>query len=385
MGHKTQAAMTTLFADKSSHPQETRAAITPDIAKKLIDLGIDVHVETGIGLQSGFSDEEYTKAGAKLATDRAAASSQADIICRVRKPALDDLNAVKANALHISFLDPFNEQHLVETLASSDISSISLEMIPRTTLAQKMDALSSQANLAGYAAVIIAASRMKSILPMMMTPAGTISPARFFIVGVGVAGLQAIATAKRLGARVDAFDTRPVVEEQVKSLGAKFLKIDIGETGQTKQGYAKQLTPEQLKKQQDGMAKACSQSDVIITTAKLFGRRSPIIINQQMIEQMKPGSIIVDLAAEAGGNVEGTELGKEVVTPNGVIIIGKENIEGHFAKNASEMLAANFYSLIEHCWDNEQKKLKLNTDDEIVRGCLITHNGAIVNEQFKQQ
>ena len=231
----------------------------------------------------------------------------------------EDLDKIKPGTLHISFLDPFNEKALIDDLAKRDISAISMEMIPRSTLAQKMDALSSQANLAGYAAVTMATDRMTKILPMMMTPAGTISPARFFIIGVGVAGLQAIATAKRLGARVEAFDTRPVVEEQVKSLGAKFVKVDLGEMSETDQGYAKELTPEQLDKQRQEMAKACARADVVITTAKLFGRKAPLILNNEVLDQMQPGSILIDLAVESGGNVEGSKVGEEVVTNGGLL------------------------------------------------------------------
>ena len=258
-----------------------------------------------------------------------------------------------------------------------------MEMIPRSTLAQKMDALSSQANLAGYAAVTMATDRMTKILPMMMTPSGTISPARFFIIGVGVAGLQAIATAKRLGARVEAFDTRPIVEEQVKSLGAKFVKVDLGEMSETDQGYAKELTPEQLDKQRQEMAKACARADVVITTAKLFGRKAPLILNNEVLDQMQSGSILIDLAVESGGNVEGSKVGEEVVTTNGVRIIGPENLEGYYPKDATLMLASNFYNLIEHFWDAEAKDFQYKEDDEILNGCLITKGGAIVHERFK--
>jgi NAD(P) transhydrogenase subunit alpha len=245
-----------------------------------------------------------------------------------------------------------------------------------------MDALSSQANLAGYAAVILASDRMRKILPMMMTPSGTISPARFFIIGVGVAGLQAIATAKRLGARVEAFDTRPVVEEQVKSLGAKFVKVDLGDTGQTDQGYAKELTPKQLEKQREEMAKACARADVVITTAKLFGRKAPLILNEQILEKMQPGSLVVDLAVESGGNVAGSQVGQEIVTANGVRVIGPENLEGYFPKDATLMLASNFYNLIEHFWDAEAKDFKFDLKDEILSGCLITKDGQVVHEKF---
>ena len=219
----------------------------------------------------------------------------------------------------------------------------------------------------------------------MMTPSGTITPARVFIIGAGVAGLQAIATAKRLGARVEAFDTRPVVEEQVHSLGAKFIKIDLGETGQTKDGYAKALTPEQIEKQRQGMAKVCSISDIVITTAQLFGRKAPIIVTKDMIAQMKPGSVVVDMAVESGGNVEGSKLDEEVETDNGIRIIGLGNLPGRVAIHASQMYSSNLTSLIESYWNAEQKTFNLNPQDETIKGCLITHQGEIVNEMLKKK
>ncbi|MGJ8638073.1 MAG: NAD(P) transhydrogenase subunit alpha [Opitutaceae bacterium] len=375
--------MKRLFAPKEIHPAETRASVAPATVKRLVELGIEVVVQAGAGKKSDYTDEEYKNAGATIIADAETGYDQADIVTRVRKPEASELAMIKPGTLHISFLDPFNEKQLIEDLAERKLASISLEMIPRSTLAQKMDALSSQANLAGYAAVTMAADRMTKILPMMMTPSGTISPARFFIIGVGVAGLQAIATAKRLGARVEAFDTRPVVEEQVKSLGAKFVKIDLGDTGQTDQGYAKELTPEQLAKQRQEMAKACARADVVITTAKLFGRKAPQILNKEVLDQMQAGSILVDLAVESGGNVEGSKVGEEVVTENGVRIIGPENLEGYYPKDATLMLASNFYNLIEHFWDSETKDFKYDTEDEILNGCLITKDGSIVHEKFK--
>jgi NAD(P) transhydrogenase subunit alpha len=375
--------MKRIFAPLETHPAETRAALSPAIAGKLKELGLEVSVQKGIGLKSDYPDAEYEKARAILIDDAARGSAEADIVIRVRKPDSAQLDSLKAGALHISFLDPFNETALIQDMAKRGLAAISMEMIPRSTIAQKMDALSSQANLAGYAAVIMATDRMRKILPMMMTPSGTISPARIFIIGVGVAGLQAIATAKRLGARVEAFDTRPVVEEQVKSLGAKFVKVDLGDTGQTDQGYAQELTPEQMEKQRLEMAKACARADIVITTAKLFGRKAPQILNEEVVGQMQPGSIIVDLAVESGGNVAGSKVGEEVITENGVRIIGPENLEGYFPKDATQMLASNFYNLIEHFWDAEAKDFQFREDDEILQGCLITKGGAIVHERFK--
>lgn len=374
--------MSRLLALKETHPAENRAALSPAAAQKLAQLGLSVSVEKGIGERAGFDDAEYAQAGASVA--EASAVSEADIVLRVRKPDPSALGAIKPGALHLSFLDPFNEPALIQALAQAKVNAVSLEMIPRTTLAQKMDALSSQANLAGYSAVVMAADRMRKILPMMMTPAGTISPARFFIIGVGVAGLQAIATAKRLGARVEAFDTRPEVEDQVRSLGAKFVKVDLGETGSTAQGYAKELTPEQLEKQREEMAKACARADVVITTAKLFGRKAPLILNEAVLEKMRAGSVVVDLAVESGGNVAGSKTGEEVATPNGVRVIGPENLEGYFPQDASHMLGSNFAAFIEHFWDAEAKAFHYREDDEILRGCLITRDGAIVHEKFKE-
>jgi NAD(P) transhydrogenase subunit alpha len=271
---------------------------------------------------------------------------------------------------------------LIAAFAAAGVSAVSMEMIPRTTLAQKMDALSSQASLAGYAAVIQAAARLRLVLPMMMTPAGTILPARVFVLGAGVAGLQAIATAKRLGARVEAFDTRPVVEEQVRSLGAKFVKIDLGETGQTAGGYAQALTPEQIARQQAAMAKICAQSNIVITTAKVFGRKAPRLVTTAMLAGMSAGSVVVDLAIESGGNVEGARAGEDVVTPNGVTIIGHPCLESTVAHHASQVLAANYAAWITHFWDESRKALRLDVSDEILKGCLITHGGAIVHPKF---
>ncbi|MBL8013920.1 MAG: Re/Si-specific NAD(P)(+) transhydrogenase subunit alpha [Candidatus Omnitrophica bacterium] len=367
---------------KETFPGEQRTALTPPSVAKLVKLGAHVVVEKGLGSTIGIDDAEFTKAGAQLDSKDNILSS-CDILLRVRKPSSEDISRLKKGALHISFLDPFNERTLVNSLAGQGVSAISMEMVPRTTLAQKMDALSSQANLAGYVMVILAAERSNKIFPMLMTPAGTITPARVFVIGAGVAGLQAIATAKRLGARVEAFDTRPVVKEQVQSLGAKFIEIDLGETGQTKDGYAKALTQEQLDKQRQGMAKVCSQSDVVITTAQLFGRKAPIVVTKDMIAQMKAGSIVVDLAVESGGNVEGSKLNEEVTTTNGVRIIGLGNLPSRVAVHASQMYSSNLANLLEHFWDKEQKLFKLNLDDEIIKGCLITHQGQIVNEQIK--
>jgi H+-translocating NAD(P) transhydrogenase subunit alpha len=373
------------YVPAETAPGELRAALTPTTAATLIKMGLTVQAAPNLGAASRYLDSEYANAGVTFIPDHDAGLSAADLVLRVRKPPASDIARLKRGAVHVSFLDPFNEPALLQAFAAASVSAISLEMIPRTTLAQKMDALSSQASLAGYAAVVHAAARLRSVLPMMMTPAGTIMPARVFIIGAGVAGLQAIATAKRLGARVEAFDTRPVVEEQVKSLGAKFVKIDLGDTGQTAGGYAKALTPEQIAKQQAGMAKVCAQSDIVITTAKVFGRKAPLLVTEQMLAGMKPGSVVVDLAVESGGNVAGSRPGEDVVTANGVTILGHPCMECTVATHATQVLAANFAAWITHFWNNETKSLHLNRDDEILKGCLITHDGAVVHPQFEQK
>ncbi len=368
---------------KETHPGEQRVSLIPSSVDRLVKKGAQVIVETGLGSTIGVSDDEYKKAGATIEGNRKSLLSSSDIVLRLRKPPVEEIALLKKGSIHVSFLDPFNEKALVESLAQHHISAFSMEMIPRTTRAQKMDALSSQANLAGYVTVILSAERLPKIFPMLMTPAGTIAPVKVFIIGVGVAGLQAIATAKRLGARVEAFDTRPVVKEQVQSLGAKFVEIDLGEMGQTAQGYAKALTPEQLEKQRQGMAKVCSQSDVIITTAQLFGRKAPVLLTKAMIDQMKSGTIIIDMAVETGGNVEGSKVNEEITTANGVRILGLGNLPGRVAVHASQMYSANLHNFVEEYWDKDNKLFKINTDDEIIKGALITHGGSIVNEMVK--
>ncbi|QQL46061.1 NAD(P) transhydrogenase subunit alpha [Sulfuriroseicoccus oceanibius] len=360
---------------------EKRVAAVPDTVRRLVRLGLSVAVETNAGVGSAIPDAAFEEAGATIVGPDAI--SQADVVLRVQSPPKETIAQLKKGALHISFLNPFSDSSPMADFASASVSAVSLEMMPRTTLAQKMDALSSQASIAGYAAVLMGADASPKILPMMMTPAGTIQPAKYFVIGVGVAGLQAIATAKRLGARVEAFDTRPVVAEQVQSLGAKFVQIDLGEMGQTEQGYAKELTPEQLELQRQGMAKVCSDSDVVITTAKLFGRPAPLLLTKDMLKGMAPGSVIVDLAASpTGGNVEGSKPGETVITEEGVQIIGCDTIENHSAQDASLMFASNLVNFIEHFWDEEAKTIKLDREDEIIAGCLMTHEGAIVHEKF---
>ena len=369
---------------KVTDSKEPRVPFIPEHAKKLAQSGANVLIESGMGASINIADQEYIDAGCQIVAKRSELLEKGELILGLSRPDSSDIKQMKSGAIYCGILDPFFNQKTVEDLAAQNISTLCLEMIPRSTRAQKMDVLSSQASLAGYVAVILAAEKLDKIFPMMMTPAGTLKPARVFIIGAGVAGLQAIATAKRLGARVEAFDTRPVVKEEVQSLGAKFIEIDLGETGQTKDGYAKALTQEQIAKQKEGMAKVCAHSDVVITTAQLFGRKAPLIVTSDMIKNMAPGSVIVDLAVETGGNVEGSKAG-EPVTVNGVSIMGIANLPGHVAVHASQMVSSNLYNLISEYWDKETKAFKLKVDDEIIQGCLITHNKEITNPLLKER
>jgi NAD(P) transhydrogenase subunit alpha len=368
---------------RETEPGELRAALVPVGVKKLTGLGLEVVVESGLGEGAGFPDSAYEEAGASIEKDRTALLGRADIVLRIRKPSDEDTAALKKGAIHASLLDPFNEKELIGTLAEAGATAISMEMVPRSTRAQKMDVLSSQANLAGYVTVILAARELDKIFPMMMTPAGTISPAKVFVIGAGVAGLQAVATAKRLGARVTAFDTRPVVAEQVESLGGKFLHIDLGDTGQNEQGYANELTPEQQQKQREGQKDAIADSDVVITTAQLFGRPAPRLVDAEMIAGMRPGSVIVDMAVETGGNVEGSRPG-EIVDVDGVKVIGLRNLPAQVARNASEMFSANLFNLVDEFWDKESGTFDLDLEDDILKSCVITHGGEVVNETIKK-
>lgn len=367
---------------KETHPGENRIPIIPNDAKKLVRLGAEVVIEAGMGAGSGFTDEEYTEAGATIATSRDELLASGDIVMRLRKPEREEIAKLKRGAIHISYLDPFNEPDLVNAFKDAGVTSISMEMIPRTTRSQKMDALSSQASLAGYVMVIEAAKYLPRIFPMMMTPAGTLKPANVFVIGAGVAGLQAIATAKRLGAKVTAFDTRPVVAEQVQSLGGKFLEIDLGETGETSDGYAKELTPEQVQMQRDAQKAEIAKSDVVITTAQVFGRKPPVLVTKDMVEGMQTGSVIVDMAAGTGGNVEGS-VPDEIVNINGVTVIGLDNLAGEVARDASQMYSSNLFNLVEDSWDEEAAKLVVDFEHDILPGCIITHDGEITNETIK--
>ncbi len=371
-----------VFCPKETRAGETRVAVTPASAERLVKLGVKVAVEAGLGATIGASDADYTARGASVVS-RAEGLATADWVVRLRPPTPDEAAASRPESYHIGFLEPFTNRAVVEAFAKSGATALSVELIPRTTIAQKMDALSSQANLAGYVAVILAAERLPKILPMMMTPAGTIAPARVLVIGAGVAGLQAIATARRLGARVEAYDTRPVVKEQVQSLGAKFVEIDVGETGQTKDGYAKPLTEEQLARQRAALARHCAEADVVITTAQVFGRRAPRIITAEMLDGMRPGCVVVDLAVETGGNVEGVEPDREIER-KGVKIVGLANLPGRVPVAASQMYAANLANFIEHFWDRKETSFRWSEEDEILKGMTVTRAGRVVHTAVRE-
>jgi len=363
---------------KETKVGESRTPLTPECVKKLTRMGAEISVESSVGTNVGFSDEDYRQAGAKIVSDKIELLKFADVVLRVQKPLLSEVQLLKPGSIHVSFLDPFNEPDLVNALMKRSISSVSMEMIPRSTRSQKMDALSSQANLSGYVMVMKAAQYLPSIMPMMMTPAGTLKPAKVFVIGAGVAGLQAIATAKRLGAQVTAFDTRTEVAEQVKSVGAKFLDIDLGETGSTKDGYAKALTPEQLEIQKTAQREVIVSSDVVITTAQIFGRKPPVIVPKDFVQAMKPGSVVIDMAAESGGNVEGSKPG-EVVNINGVQIVGTGNWPNEVPLHASQMFSNNLFNFVSEFWNSDTKSVELDFENDLI-DCVITHDGSIVNE-----
>ena len=361
---------------------ETRVSLTLESAKKFLDKGFNISIEKSFAEHLGSNDKDFEDLGVKtLNRDEGFASSE--IVCSVRNLTENELDKINESTLLVSFLDPFNEKSLVKKIREKNISAISMELVPRITRAQKMDALSSQANLAGYSAVIIASQELQKALPMMMTAAGTISPSKVFVIGVGVAGLQAIATAKRLGAKVEAFDTRPVVEEQVKSLGARFVKIDIGETGETEQGYAKELTPEQIEMQREGMKKVCSSSDIVITTAQVFGRPAPTLVTSEMVSAMSQGSVIVDMAVGTGGNVEGS-VPNETIDLNGVKIVGNTNLPGELPYHSSQVYSSNIFNLIDEFWNEEEKQLNLDITDEILSICLVSHEKEYINKTIKE-
>ena len=360
--------------------EEPRIGISPETAKKLVKQGAKVLIRAGAGLRSHFSDEEYQAAGASIAATDADAVSGADIVLTVRRPSLALVKSTKPGALLIGMLDPFSDAPGLQALAKTGASLFAMELMPRISRAQSMDVLSSQANLAGYKAVVDAAAAFERALPMMMTAAGTVPAARVFVMGVGVAGLQAIATARRLGAIVTATDVRPVVKEQVASLGAKFIAVEDEEFKQaeTAAGYAKEMSDEYKKKQAALVADHVKTQDIVITTALIPGRPAPKLISKAMIESMRPGSIIVDLAVERGGNAELVKPG-EVVEHNGVRIMGELNLPGAISVNASSLYARNLLAFVEPMIDKKTGALAVNWDDELVKGTLIAKDGAIVN------
>jgi NAD(P) transhydrogenase subunit alpha len=365
-------------------PDERRVALTPTRVRHLVEAGDVVRVERGLGGRAGMSDADYADAGAEL-VGRDALLDGADVAVRVRPPTVEGIHALPSGVVHMSLLDPYRSPERLRAMADAGVTAISLEMVPRSTRAQKLDVLSSQASLAGYAAVITAADILDKIFPMMMTPSGTIPAARVFVIGAGVAGLQAIATARRLGARVEAFDTRPVVAEEVRSLGAKFLEIDLGgETGQTDQGYARQLTEEQLERQRAGMAAAIARSDVVITTAQLFGRPAPQIVSREMIAAMRPGSVIIDMATATGGNVEGSVHG-QTVDIDGVHVVGPLNLPADVVVDASEMFASNVTAFLDEFRDDETGAFTLDFDDDILARSAVTHGGEIIHPDLKER
>ena len=361
---------------------ETRVSLTLESAKKFLDKGLNISIEKSFAEHLGSRDKDFEDLGVKT-LNRDEGFASAEVVCSVRNLTENELEKINESTLLVSFLDPFNEKSLVKKIREKNISAVSMELVPRITRAQKMDALSSQANLAGYSAVIIASQELQKALPMMMTAAGTISPSKVFVIGVGVAGLQAIATAKRLGAKVEAFDTRPVVEEQVKSLGARFVKIDIGETGETEQGYAKELTPEQIEMQREGMKKVCASSDIVITTAQVFGRPAPTLVTSEMVSAMSQGSVIVDMAVGTGGNVEGS-VPNETIDLNGVKIVGNTNLPGELPYHSSQVYSSNIFNLIDEFWNEEEKQLSLDITDEILSICLVSHEKEYINKTIKE-
>jgi H+-translocating NAD(P) transhydrogenase subunit alpha len=368
------------IAVSSESADEPRVAVSPDTVKKFTGLGAKVRVESGAGLRSRFSDDAYRAAGAEIAS-RADALAGADILLKVRRPSVEDVSALKPGAIVAGMIDPFGERAALEALAATGATVFSMEFMPRTTRAQSMDVLSSQANLAGYKAVVDGAAMFGQALPMMMTPAGTVPAAKAFIMGVGVAGLQAIATARRLGAQVTATDVRPATKEQVQSLGAKFIAVEDDEfkQAQTAAGYAKPMSAEYQAKQAELIAQHIKTQDIVITTALIPGRPAPKLISRAMIEGMKPGAVIVDLAAERGGNSELTEPGKTVETANGVKIYAPLNLAGTIAVNASSLYAKNLLAFVETMIDKKDKTLAVNWDDELIKGTLIAKDGHLVH------
>ncbi|WP_292033003.1 MULTISPECIES: Re/Si-specific NAD(P)(+) transhydrogenase subunit alpha [unclassified Brevundimonas] len=362
---------------------ETRCAVTPETVKKLIALGATVSVEAGTGIGSSIPDADYAEAGATVKPDTRAVLDGADIVLKVRGPTAQETSALKSGAIVVAMLDAYREKAAVEALKGANVTAFAMEFVPRITRAQVMDVLSSQANLAGYRAVIEAAYAFGKGFPMMMTAAGTVAPAKVFVMGVGVAGLQAIATARRLGAVVTATDVRPATKEQVESLGAKFLAVEDEEfkNAQTAGGYAKPMSPEYQAKQAVLTGEHIRKQDIVITTALIPGRAAPVLVSAEQVASMKPGSVLIDLAVEAGGNVAGAKAGEVVTTANGVSIVGYTNLPGRIAADASALYARNLAAFVGLML--KDGVVTLDLDDEILKAAVVTHGGAVVHEGVK--
>ncbi len=361
-------------------PGEPRVAATPETVKKFVGLGAEVAVDAGAGLRSGIPDDDFKAAGASVGPS---AASGADVVLKVRRPTEPELKSYKKGAAVIAIMDPYGNEAALKAMANAGVVAFAMELMPRITRAQSMDVLSSQANLAGYRAVIDGSSEYGRALPMMMTAAGTVPAAKVFVMGVGVAGLQAIATARRLGAIVTATDVRPAVKEQVQSLGAKFIAVEDEEFKQaeTAGGYAKEMSKEYQAKQAALVAEHIKKQDIVITTALIPGRPAPKLVSKDMVASMRPGSVLVDLAVERGGNVEGAKIG-EVVDANGVKIVGHANVPGRLAASASALYAKNLLTFLETMIDKKEKTLAINWDDEIVKGTALTRDGAVIHPNF---
>jgi NAD(P) transhydrogenase subunit alpha len=371
-----------LAVPKESTPGETRVAIMPETIKRMVAKKVDVSVETHAGERSFVRDEDYRAAGATVETSPDEMYAKSDLVIQIHAPTMAQIGKLKEGSILISLLYPLTNMELVRALAARRVTAISADMIPRTTLAQSMDVLSSQTTASGYHGVLLAAAALPKFFPMLMTAAGTIPPAKVLILGAGVAGLQAIATARRLGAVVEAFDVRKAVKEQVQSLGAKFVEVEGVGDAATAGGYAKEITEEEKQKQAEVLKKHIAKSDAVITTALIPGKRAPILIPADMVRAMKPGSVIVDLAAEQGGNCELCKPGQTIVTENGVTVIGTTNLQGKVAIDASQMYSRNMEKLVLHMLSDGAVKIDLN--EEITKGCVITHGGEVVNSRVAE-
>ena len=367
---------------KERRPSETRVAANPETVKKLIGLGLTVAVEAGAGVHASISDSEFAAAGAEIVPDAAAALAGAGVVFAVQTPEPEQRAMIPRGALLVCIAGALGDPDLVASLASAGIDAVAMELLPRITRAQSMDVLSSQANLAGYRGIIESAGAFERGFPMMMTAAGTVPPARVFVIGAGVAGLQAIATARRLGAIVSATDVRPAAKEEIKSLGAAYVGVEDAETAAQTGAYAREMTDAFRQKQAELMATTIAKNDIIVTTALVMGRRAPVIVTQAMVDSMKAGSVIVDLAAEAGGNCAATVPGERIVTPNGVIVLGYHNWPGRIAVASSALYARNLLTFLTTFWDKDAQAPKLPDNDDIVKGVLLTRGGSVIHPQF---